>query len=132
MTKTQTKGRRGATAAVLAVGGGALAAATWLGGEHGLAVGLVVFYAVCAGVAYLYAGRETDVGAILRSGGDERQRGLERDATMFAGLAMIALAIVGSIVSAAVNHGEIGVFGLFSAVGAVAYIVSLIVLRRRR
>jgi hypothetical protein len=46
MTKTLITGRRGATAAVLAVGGGALAVATWLGGEPGLAVGLVVFYRV--------------------------------------------------------------------------------------
>jgi hypothetical protein len=132
MTKTLITGRRGATAAVLAVGGGALAVATWLGGEPGLAVGLVVFYAVCAGLAYLYAGRDTDVGAILRSGGDERQRSLDRDATMFAGLAMIALAIIGSVVSAAVTEGDIGVYGLFAAVGAIAYIVSLIVLRWRR
>jgi hypothetical protein len=51
---------------------------------------------------------------------------------MFAGLAMIALAIIGSVVSAAVNEGDIGVYGLFAAVGAIAYIVSLIVLRWRR
>jgi len=52
MTQTVT-GHRGATAAVLVVGGGGLAVATWIGGQHGLAVGLVAFYAVAAAVAGL-------------------------------------------------------------------------------
>lgn len=131
MTDVTTRGHRGATAAVLAVGGGALAAATWVGGDHILALMLVGFYVVAAGLAYLWAGRDSDVGAIMRVGGDERQRRIDRDATALAGLAMGLTAIVGAIVSAARNHGDIGGFGLICFVGGVAYAVSLFVLRRR-
>jgi hypothetical protein len=131
MSGTTMSGRRGATTAVLVVAGGALSVATWLGGEHGLAVGLLVFYAVCSVLAYLWSGRDGDVAAILRSGGDERQRRLDKDATHIAGLAMITLAIVGSIASAALDQGNIGVYGLFAAVGGLSYIVALGLLRRR-
>ena len=51
---------------MLAIGGGALAVATWIGGEHGLAVGLVVFYAIATLIAFLWSGRDTDVAAIMR------------------------------------------------------------------
>jgi len=131
MTDVRTRGHRGATAAVLAVGGGALAAATWVGGDHILAMMLVAFYVVAAGLAYLWAGRDSDVGAIMRVGGDERQRRIDRDATALSGLAMGLTAIVGAIVSAARHHGDIGGFGLVCFVGGVAYAVSLFVLKRR-
>ena len=58
MTYANGVGRRGATAAILVVGGGALAAATWIGGDHVLAMILVAFYALAAGVAFLWAGRD--------------------------------------------------------------------------
>lgn len=131
MTYAKAGGHRGASAAVLVVGGGALAAATWMGGDHILSIGLVAFYALTAGLAYLWAGRETDVGAILRVGGDERQRRLDRDATALSGLAMGFTAIGGAIVSAAHNHGDIGGYGLICFVGGVAYALSLFILRRR-
>ena len=131
MTHTRASGHRGATAAILAVGGGALAVATWIGGEHILSGMLVGFYAVAAGLAYAWAGRDSDVGAIMRVGGDERQKRLDRDATALAGLAMGLTAIVGAIVSAARNHGDIGGFGLVCFVGGVSYAVSLVVLKRR-
>jgi hypothetical protein len=109
----------------------ALSVATWLGGEHWLAAGLLVFYAICATLAYLWSGRDGDVAAILRAGGDERQRSLDQDATHIAALAMITLAIVGAIASAALNQGDIGVYGLFAAVGGPSYILALSFLRRR-
>jgi len=131
MSYAQTAGHRGATAAILVVGGGGLAAATWIGGEHGLALGLVGFYALAGLAAYLWSGRDSDVGAILRAGGDERQRRLDRAATAHAGLAMGAAAILGGIVSAARHHGDIGQYGVICVVGGVAYVVSLATLRRR-
>ena len=99
MTNTSLTGHRGASVAVLVVGGGGLAAATWVAGDHGLTIGLIVFYAVAAVAAYIWSGRDSDVGAIMRAGGDERQRRLDRDATALSGLAMIAAAIIGAIVS---------------------------------
>lgn len=131
MTYAKAGGHRGAAAAVLAVGGGALAAATWIGGEHILSIGLIAFYVLATGLAYLWAGRESDVGAILRVGGDERQRRLDRDANALSGLAMGLTAIVGTIVSAARNHGDIGGYGLICFVGGVTYALSLFVLKRR-
>lgn len=88
MTNATLVAHRGATVAVLVVGGGGLAAATWVGGDHGLAIGLIAFYAVAAVAAYIWSGRDSDVGAIMRAGGDERQRRLDRDATAVSGLAM--------------------------------------------
>jgi hypothetical protein len=85
MTNARLTGHRGASAAVLAVGGGGLAAATWVAGDHGLAIGLVAFYAVASVAAYIWSGRDSDVGTIMRAGGDERQRRLDRDATALSG-----------------------------------------------
>jgi hypothetical protein len=131
MNHATITGHRWATAAVLLVGGGGLAAATWVGGDHGLALGLVVFYVVAALAAYAWSGRDGDVAAILRSGGDERQRRLDLDATALAGLAMGVTAVIGAVVSAARNGGDIGQFGVICVVGGVSYVVSLAVLRRR-
>jgi hypothetical protein len=116
---------------VLAVGGGGLAAATWVGGEHGFAIALVGFYVVAAGIAYLWSGGAGDVAAIMRVGGDERQRSLDRDATAIAGLVMVLAAIVGTIVQTARGDGP-GGYGVLCAVGGIAYAVSLVALRRRR
>src|SRR4051794_27645290 len=85
MTQVTARGHRTATAAVLALGGGALAAATWVGGDHILSIGLIAFYVLAAGLAYVWVGRDSDVGAIMRVAGDERQRGLDRDATALSG-----------------------------------------------
>src|SRR3954454_25101531 len=131
MTQATAKGHRTASAAVLALGGGALAAATWVGGEHVLSIGLIAFYALAAALAYVWAGRDSDVGAIMRVGGDERQRRLDRDATALSLLALGLTAIAAAIVSAARNHGDIGQYGLICFVGGAAYAVSLFVLKRR-
>lgn len=69
--------------------------------------------------------------AILRVGGDERQRGLDRDATAITGVVMSVAAIVGGIVQIA-RTGDPGVYGLFCVIGGVTYAVSLFELRRRR
>jgi hypothetical protein len=129
-TATRTR-HRGVTAAVLLVGGGAVAAATWASGDHGLAVGLVVFYVLAAGVAYLWSGGKGDVAAIMRVGGDERQKGIDRDATAITGMAMSLAALVGAIVETA-RDGDPGAFGVMCLVGGLSYVVALIALRYRR
>jgi hypothetical protein len=131
MTHATLTPRRAATASVLVVGGGGLAAATWAGGDHGLAIGLLAFYAVAGIVAYIWSGRDTDVAAIMRAGGDERQRRLDRDATAVAGLAMSVAAIIGAIIAAARDHGNVGGYGVICLVGGVSYTASLLVQRRR-
>jgi len=67
----------------------------------------------------------------MRAGGDERQRRLDLHATALSGLAMGVVAIIGAIVSAARNHGDIGGYGVVCFVGGVTYAVSLVVLKRR-
>ena len=131
MTTATRTGHRGVTAAVLLVGGGAVAAATWASGDHGLAVGLVVFYVLAAGVAYLWSGGKGDVAAIMRVGGDERQKGIDRDATAITGMAMSLAALAGAIVETA-RDGDPGAFGVMCLVGGASYAVALIALRHRR
>ena len=123
--------RRSATSGILLVGGGAIAVATWVSGDHGLAVGLVVFYVIAAGIAYVWSGRDTDVAAIMRWDGDERQFGIDREANVITAHAMGIAAIIGAIVNTAVN-GDPGGYGVICFVGGVTYVVSLVVLRRRR
>jgi hypothetical protein len=124
------RGHRGAAAAVLGITGGAIAAAVWVGGSPAWAMGALGFYAAAAAVAWRWAGGSGDVAAILRVGGDERQRTMDREATARTGLVMTAVAVVGAVVEIA-RTGDPGVFGLFCAVAGAAYAVNLVVLRRR-
>ena len=131
MMSSTRSGHRAASAAVLIVGGGGLAAASWVGGDHGLAVGLAVFYVIVAGGAFWWAGRDGDVAAIMRVGGDERQRGIDRDATAIAGVAVSIAAITGAIVQTA-RDLDPGPYGVMCVVGGVSYTASLVIIRRRR
>jgi hypothetical protein len=116
---------------VLLVGGGALTAATWVGGDHGLAIGLLVFYAVAGVVAYLWSGGKGDVAAIMRAGGDERQRAIDRDATSFACIAMVVAALTGAVVQTA-RTADPFPYLLMCGVGGISYSVGLAVIRHRR
>jgi len=131
MTTKPRSGRRSLSALVLAIGGLALSAAVWVGGSHDWAIGALAFYAVAAGVSFLWAGGRGDVAALMRAGGDERQRGLDRDATALTGLAVVLYALVGAIAAVA-RTGNPGDFGVICLVGGVAYAVSLTILRLRR
>ncbi|MBV8159394.1 MAG: hypothetical protein JO265_00570 [Acidimicrobiia bacterium] len=126
------KGHRGAAAGVLITGGVAVAAATWVGGNHAWAIGAVAIYLALAAAAFAWTGRSGDMAAILRAGGDERQRGLDRDANAIVGIAMTVVAIVGAIVEIGRSGGNPGVYGLFCVVAGVVYTASLIELHRRR
>jgi hypothetical protein len=102
------------TPAIMLVGGVALTMAAAFGGGHfsrsALISGLIV--TVVATGAFVVVGRTRgDVGAIVASAPDERQRGIDLRATAAAGLAMAVILVVGSIVSLAqgttVNPGWI-------------------------
>jgi len=128
--KTRT-GHRWMTAAVLAAAGAALTAATWSHGDHGLALAIGVFYAVVAVISFVWAGGSGDIAAILRAGGDERQRAIDVEATAIAGLVVIVAIVIGGIVEL-VRTGSLGQYGIMGAVAGTAYAVSLAVLRHRR
>jgi hypothetical protein len=127
-TKTMTV-RRWATTGILAVLGGAVTLATWAGGEPYLAVVLGGFYLVCCGVAYLWSRGSGDVAALIRLSGDERQRMIDMRATAIAGLATLAFCLGGAIVDLA-RGGTGNPWALICAVGGVAYIVAVAILRR--
>ena len=131
MTKTTVRGHRGASALVLIAGGGAVAVATWVSGSRWLAITLILAYACCAAIVFVWAGRSGDAAAILRAGGDERQVGLDREATALMGLAMTAAAIVGAIASIA-RTGAPGDYGVMCMVSGIAYVASFLVLKQRR
>jgi hypothetical protein len=120
MAKTVTTGHRGAAAAILVIGGVAVAIATWVSGNHAWAIVAIAMYVVLAFVAYLWAGSGGDVAAILRVGGDERQRTLDRDATAITGVVMSVVAVVGAIIQLGRTVNP-GVYGFFCVVGGVAY-----------
>jgi hypothetical protein len=122
--------RRLATAITLVAGGG-LAAATWISGDHGWAIGIAIAFLLLAAVTFVWSGRSGDIAAVLRAGGDERQRGLDRDALAMSAQATTVVAVVGAIVQIA-RTGDPGVFGLFCAVSGVSYAAGLLALRLRR
>jgi hypothetical protein len=128
-TKAMTA-RRWATTATLAAGGAAVTLAAWVGGEPYLAVALAVIYVVCCGVAFLWSRGSGDVAALIRLTGDERQRLIDLRATAVAGLATLAFCLGGAIVDLA-RGGTGNPWALICAIGGLAYVVALAVLRRR-
>jgi len=130
MTVSTKRGHRTASTAVLVVLGGAVAAATWAGGRHGLAIGLLGFYVVAGVVAWFWSGGSGDVAAIMRVGGDERQQTLDLKATAFAGGAGALAAVAGIIVESA-RGGDPTPYAIICAVAGFAYVTALTVLHRR-
>jgi hypothetical protein len=130
MTAAVRRGRRLATTAVLVVFGGGLAAATWVSGDHGTAIGLVVFYVVASVIAYMWSGGSGDVAAIMRIDGDERQKRMDMQATMYSGVTATMFSLVAAIVQTARGE-EAFPYILVCAVGGFAYMVALAVVRWR-
>lgn len=123
--------RRWASTALLAVLGAAITLASWIGGEHSLAVALGVFYIVCCAASYLWSRGSGDMAAILRLEGDERQRLIDTRATAAAGLATLGFCLIGVVVDLA-RGGTGNPWALICAVGGVSYTVALTVLRVRQ
>ena len=133
MAKTMAaRGMRAATSAVLLVGGGAIdAAATGSADDLASQRRDRVLVRRVRGSAWTLVRRQGDVAAIMRVGGDERQRSLARDATTIAGYTMVFATIAGAVVEIARGQGP-GAYGVMCVVGGVTYVVALFVLQRRR
>ena len=131
MSHTTIGGHRRLAAAITLLAGGGVAAATWVSGDHGWAIGIAAAFLVLAAVTYVWSGRSGDVAAVLRAGGDERQRGLDRDALALSAQATTVVAVVGAIVQIA-RTGDPGVYGLLCAVSGLTYAGGLLALRLRR
>lgn len=129
-SRSHSRLRSLATTATLAVGGGAITVASWIGGQHGLAIGLAVFYAVGCVLSYLWSRGRGDVPAIMRLSGDERQRLIDIRATAFAGLATLLFCLGGAVVDLA-GGGTGNPWALICGVGGASYAVAVAVLIRR-
>jgi hypothetical protein len=130
MKATALRGRRAITAAFLLVAGGAVAAGVWSSGDHGFAVGLAMFYVVCAAIAYVWSAGSGDVAAILRVGGDERQRTMDQRATAVSGL-VLGMACLGGAVVDLARGGDGNPYVWLCAVGGGSYVVALAWIKRR-
>jgi hypothetical protein len=124
-------GHRALSAAVLLIVGGAVAIAAWVGGHPGVAAAVIGTYVVLAGIAFAWSGGRGDVAAMMRGGGDERQRLMDLRATAAASIATALFAICGAVVNIARTGGDPGPYGVICVVFGVTYGVALVVLRRR-
>ena len=131
MRQGAKNGHRGASAAVLLVGGGAVATAAWIGGHPGVAAIVLGIYAVLGAIAFVWSGRSGDVAAIMRGGGDERQRAMDLRATAVAGTVTGCVALIAAIINIARTGGDPGAYGVICLVFGISYGVALVMLRRR-
>jgi hypothetical protein len=132
MTRQRAEnGRRGASAAVLLVGGGAVAVAAWVGGHPGVAAIVLGVYVGLGLIAFVWSGGPGDVAAIMRGGPDERQHAIDLRATAISGTVTGCLALGAAIVNIARTGGDPGAYGVVCMAFGISYGVALAVLRRR-
>ncbi|WP_411277261.1 hypothetical protein [Gaiella sp.] len=107
----------------------AMLVAMWIGGdpETGL-YSLAVMAAV--GALVLLGGRSETVRGLRGDGRDERFRQLDLVATAIAGLAVITAIIVAFLVEVARGH-EGSPYSWLGAIGGIAYLIAVAVLRVR-
>lgn len=130
MSTESNAGRTWVTIGLLGLLGGGVTAATWVGGEHSLAIMLGAFYLVCCLASYLWSRGRGDVAAMIRLSSDERQRLIDTRATAVAGLVTLAFCVGGAIVNLA-RGGTGNPWALICSVGGASYAAALAVLLRR-
>jgi multisubunit Na+/H+ antiporter MnhB subunit len=107
----------------------AILVAQWIGGDPG--GGLVSLAIMTAfGALFLFGARWDAIRQLRADTQDERGAAIDLRATAFAGLVVIAVVIGGFIVQLA-RGVDPSPFTWLGAIGGVAYIAALIVLRRR-
>lgn len=128
-TRPASRWRWGTPLVAVALGVAYLVAG-WLGGDADFAIfGFAVMVAFA--VAMLIARRYSETVAGLLERGDERLNGIDTQATVFAGMVVIAAVLVGFI--SEIARGEDGApYSMLGAIGGVSYVAALIVLRFRR
>ena len=104
--------------------------AGWLGGDQWFAVWGLVVMVVFAGVILL-AGRYSETVSGLLSRRDERINAIDATATNFACMVVLAALLVGFI--SELVHGDDGMpYSMLLALGGVAYLLAVVVLRLRK
>ena len=129
-TRTTSSRTRWAVPGLAVAIGLAYLIAGWLGDDLVFGViGLGVMLA--AGAAFLVLSRYSETVAGLMDHRDERINRIDSDATTLAGMAVMAAVIIGFVVEIA--QGKDGMpYAMLGAIGGVAYVASLIILRMRR
>ena len=91
--------------------------------------GLALMLATAAAVVLVGRRSETVKGLLDRQ--DERIRGIDNDASMFAGMVLVVAVIAGFVIEIA--RGQDGEpYAVLGAIAGVSYIAALVVLRLRR
>ena len=91
--------------------------------------GLVLMLATAVAVVLVGRRSETVKGLLDRQ--DERIRGIDNDASMFAGMVLVVAVIAGFVIEIA--RGQDGEpYAVLGAIAGVSYIAALVVLRLRR
>ncbi len=109
--------------------GGVVFGAQAIGGNPGsglVSLGIMAF----AGAVFLFGGRSETIRGLRGDGRDERFQRIDIHATAFAGTVVIAAVIVGFVVELA--HGRDGnPFTWLGALGGIAYLAAIVVMRLR-
>jgi hypothetical protein len=106
-----------------------IGAAQWKGGDPQTGLSSLALFVVIAAVLVL-GGRSETIRAFRGDGRDERWAHIDLAATAISGLTVITAVIVGAIWEWA--HGRDGTpFVQIGALGGVAYIAALVILRKR-
>jgi len=103
--------------------------AIWLGGDPSLGLQALGVMTIFAAIIF-FGGRSETIRGLRGDGRDERFRQIDLAATAIAGLAVITAIIVGFLVEAAQGHDG-RPYSWLGAVGGVAYLVAIVVLRTR-
>ena len=104
-------------------------AAIWLGGDLSLGLQALGVMTIFAAIVF-FGGRSETIRGLRGDGRDERFRQIDLAATAIAGLAVITAIIVGFLVEVA--QGQDGKpYSWLGAVGGLAYLVAIVVLRMR-
>jgi hypothetical protein len=103
--------------------------AQWIGGSP--RSGLVSFAILAGfGALILFGGRSETIRGLRGDGRDERFRRMDVEATAIAGLAVITAVIVAFVVELARGHDG-SPYGWLGAIGGVAYLAAIVVMRLR-
>lgn len=106
-----------------------IGAAQWKGGDGQTGLTSLALFVVIAAVLFL-GGRSETIRMIRGDGRDERWARIDLTATAISGLTVITAVIIGAIWEWA--HGRDGTpFVQIGALGGVAYVAALVILRKR-
>jgi hypothetical protein len=103
--------------------------AFWIGDDRATGFSSLAIMAV-VGMVFLLGGRSETIRGLRGDGKDERFARMDVHATAIAGMAVIAAIIAGFVIEVARGHDG-SPYALLGAIGGVAYLVAIVLLRLR-